>query len=231
MIGEVQDSIFNTAQYLGIATDSLNNFSYNFTLSLKGLSEDAKMQRISEEVTKLGDSFAALLPKIGSVAELQAVYEERINLEVRLLQVLGDTQALRDRELAATSDYNKAILQQIFAAEDAKTAMQELNSALNSLSENDYATLLDFRRAQASVRMGLPVANDLGAPAMPTSGASVISSVTSTTSGEVAQLRSDMKEMHKEVMFAYSKLIKNSKDSRDTLRGWDIVGIPPERTA
>jgi hypothetical protein len=109
--------------------------------------------------------------------------------------------------------------------------MQELNSALNSLSENDYATLLDFRRAQASIRMGLPVANDLGAPAMPTSGASVISSATSTTSGEVAQLRSDMKEMHKEVMFAYSKLIKNSKDSRDTLRGWDIVGIPPERTA
>jgi len=192
------------------------------------------MAKITEELNKLGDSFSALLPNVSSMAELTAIYQERLGLESRLLQVQGDTEALRQIELSSVNDYNKEILQQIYAAEDAKTAMQELNSALSSLSENDFATLLDFNRAQASIRLGQPVANDLGAPAMPASAASGVSTITgamSSTSGEIVQLRSEMKEMHKEAMFAYSKLIKNGKDSRDTLRSWDVVGLPAERTA
>jgi len=232
LIASVQETVLNSAEYLGIATESLKDFSYDFSLSLKGLSEEAKMQKITEEVTKLGDSFAALLPKISSMQELQDVLNERVSLEVRLLQVLGDTQALRDRELESTHEYNREILQQIYAAEDAKEAVQNLNSALNALSENDYSSLLEFRRAQAAVRAGLPVANTPEGVPMPT----LVSSSTGgaapvMNSGEVVKLREELKEMHKETMFAYSSLIKNSKDSRDTLRSWDIVGIPPERTA
>ena len=240
-ISSVQQSIADTAQYLGIATDSLSGFSYEFKLSLKGLSEEAKMQKITEEVTKLSDAFAGLLPNVVNMEHLTAILDERYSLEERLLQVQGDTLALRNRELAATNEYNREILQQIFAAQDAATAaqdaataMQNLNSALNALSENDYATMLDFQRAQASIRMGLPAANSLNAPAMPASASSGVAAITgpmASTSAEIVQLRSEMKEMHKEAMFAYSKLIKNGKDSRDTLRSWDVVGLPAERTA
>ena len=240
-ISSVQQSIADTAQYLGIATDSLNGFSYEFKMSLKGLSEEAKMQKITEEVAKLSDAFAGLLPNVVNMEHLTAILDERYSLEERLLQVQGDTLALRNRELAATNEYNREILQQIFAAEDAATAaqdaataMQNLNSALNALSENDFATMLDFQRAQASIRMGLPAANSLNAPAMPASASSGVAAITgpmASTSAEIVQLRSEMKEMHKEAMFAYSKLIKNGKDSRDTLRSWDVVGLPAERTA
>ena len=230
-IASVQQSIFSTAQYLGIATDSLSAFSYEFKLSLKGLSEEAKMQKIAEEVNKLGDAFANLLPNVSNMEHLTAIMNERYSLETRLLEAQGDTQALRERELANTNEYNRAILEQIFAAEDAKAALGNLN---NSLKETDFATLLDFNRAKAYARLGVNVANSPEVPSMSnaaTSGLQAITNPMNTASGEIVQLRSEMKEMHKEAMFAYSKLIKNGKDSRDTLRSWDVVGLPAERTA
>ena len=230
----VQTSVFNMADYIGIATGALDKFTYDFKLSLKGLTEDQQMAKITEELTKLGDSFSALLPNVSSMAELTAIYQERLGLETRLLQVQGDTEALRQIELSSVNDYNKSLLQQIYDTEDAKSAMDALNESLNALSENDYATMLDFQRAQASIRMGLPAANSLNAPAMPASASSGVAAITgpmASTSAEIVQLRSEMKEMHKEAMFAYSKLIKNGKDSRDTLRSWDVVGLPAERTA
>lgn len=231
MIYEVQNSIFNSAKYLGAATDSFKGFSYNFKLSLKGLTEEAKLQKVSEEITKLGDAFASMLPNIESMAQLTEVMDQRYSLETRLLELQGNTQALRDRELATTHEYNKEIQLQIYAAEDAASAMSKLNTALSALKENDFATMLGFNRAQAAIRVGLPVANSVAMPNTISSGANLNSAPVNQSSSEISQLRNEMKEMHKEAMFAYSKLIKNSKDSRDTLRGWDIVGIPPERTA
>lgn len=230
-IASVQQSIASTAQYLGIATDSLNDFSYEFELSLKGLSEEARMQKITEEVNKLTDAFAGLLPNVQNMQHLTDIMNERYSLETRLLEAQGNTEALRERELANTNEYNRAILEQIFAAEDAKAALDNLN---NSLKETDFATLLDFNRAKAYARLGMNVANSPEVPSMSNTAASGVQAITSpmnTASGEIVQLRSEMKEMHKEAMFAYSKLIKNSKDSRDTLRSWDVVGLPAERTA
>ena len=110
--------------------------------------------------------------------------------------------------------------------------MDDLNASLSALSENDFATMLDFKRAQAKIRMGLPVANDLNMPTVPAISASTsIANTNSSTVTELRSIREDIKEMHKESMFAYSKLIKNGKDSRDTLRSWDVVGLPAERTA
>lgn len=230
-ITSVQMSVLQTAEYLGIATDALNDFSYDFNVSLKGLSEEAKAQKIAEEVQKLGDAFAALLPNIQSLEQLTAIMNERYSLETRLLQVQGDTQALRDRELAATNEYNREILQQIYAAEDAAAATQQLNQALNALSENNFATLLDFNRAKAAMRMGEPVANIVGAPAAPVSAVSPAVNPAGATVAELRTMRAEMKEQHEEVMFAYSKITKNGKDTRDTLRSWDVVGLPAERTA
>ena len=230
-IASVQQSIASTAQYLGIATDSLNDFSYEFELSLKGLSEEARMQKITEEVNKLTDAFAGLLPNVQNMQHLTDIMNERYSLETRLLEAQGNTEALRERELANTNEYNRAILEQIFAAEDAKAALDNLN---NSLKETDFATLLDFNRAKAYARLGMNVANSPEVPSMSNTAASGVQAITSpmnTASGEIVQLRSEMKEMHKEAMFAYSKLIKNGKDSRDTLRSWDVVGLPAERTA
>jgi hypothetical protein len=373
IIGDIQGPIMDMAQSLGVGAEAFKNFSYEFNLSLKGLTEEQKMQAITEEMTKMGDSFAAMIPNISGMQELTAVMQqryqletrllqlqddqealrqreldntnvynqellkqifaeedrieaakeaariteeaarverelaaerdriaqerynletrllqlqekttelrnrevaeldasnqallrqifaledsiaaaeeaarveeelaaerkriadERYNLETQLLQVQGNTAALRQRELDALDESNRALQNQIWAAEDAAKAIDEMNSALNALQENDFATLLNFQRAQASIRAGLPIANTPNAPAVQSSNnIATLTNPMSTAAGEIKTMREEMKEMHKETMFAYSKMIKNGKDSRDTLRTWDVDGLPAERTA
>tara|TARA_R110000824_G_scaffold327605_1_gene514464 strand:- start:3097 stop:6261 length:3165 start_codon:yes stop_codon:yes gene_type:complete len=303
---EIQNQVVKAAAALGVGSQAFKGFTYNFKLSLKGLTEEQAMSKINEELVRMGNSFAALVPGVSSMAELTAIYQERLNLEIRLLQLQGNTQALRKIELNSVNDYNKSILKQIYATEDriaaderaaqaaqvaaqkadelaqkvasilaqrvgledkllqlqgntnelrarelagldesnralqeqiyahenAAEAIKKLEDALNSLQENDFASMLDFQRARANTRMGLPVANN---PTMPTSlavgAAAPITNANSSTVSELRSMREDIKEMHKESMFAYSKLIKNGKDSRDTLRTWDVTGLPAERTA
>ena len=227
LISVTQQSIVSSARYLGAATDAFSDFSYEFELSLKGLSEEARTQKITEEINKLGNAFASLIPNIGSVDELNSVLQQRLQLEEQLLTLQGNTEELRRRELESVHELNRGILEQIYAAEDAKTAMDKFN---NSLKETNFATLLSFQQARAAI--GSPVANELMAPTGTGSTASsVISSGTTSTTNEVKQMVVEMKAMHKETMFAFSKMIKNGKDSRDTLRSWDVVGLPAERTA
>lgn len=220
LISTTQQSIAASAQYLGAATDAFSDFSYDFELSLKGLSEEARVQKITEEINKLGDAFASLIPNIGSVDELNSVLQQRLQLEEQLLTLQGNTQELRRRELESTHELNRGILEQIHALQDFK----------DSLKENNFATLLGFQQARAAI--GSPVANELMAPTGTGSTASsVISSGTASTTNEVKQMVVEMKAMHKETMFAFSKMIKNTKDSRDTIRSWDVIGLPAERTA
>ena len=57
-------------------------------------------------------------------AEIQRVADERAGLERRLLEVQGDTAALRALEIAALDPSNQALLEQIFALEDQKAAAE-----------------------------------------------------------------------------------------------------------
>jgi TP901 family phage tail tape measure protein len=58
-------------------------------------------------------------------AAIEAAANERIGLETRLLQLQGDTAALRERELAELDPSNRALLQRIFALEDLQDAEAE----------------------------------------------------------------------------------------------------------
>ncbi|WP_198320778.1 hypothetical protein, partial [Azohydromonas aeria] len=57
--------------------------------------------------------------------QVEAVRNERLGLEQRLLQVQGNTAELRRRELAALDPTNRALLQMIFTLEDAKQRAEE----------------------------------------------------------------------------------------------------------
>ena len=58
------------------------------------------------------------------LAALQAISNERIGLEGRLLQLQGNTAELRARELAALDPANRALAEQIFALEDFNQAQE-----------------------------------------------------------------------------------------------------------
>lgn len=64
----------------------------------------------------------------------EAVANERLGLERRLLEVQGDTNALRALDLAALDESNRALQEQIWAIEDAKQAQEEYARAIASVT-------------------------------------------------------------------------------------------------
>ena len=135
-IGDMQQSIVDAAGTLGIGADAFDNFSYQFKLSLKGLTEEEQLQKINEEITKMGDSFASLSGHFETMNELLAVAQQRYDLETRLLQLQGNEAELlirqRERETAATHELNQALLAQIYAVEDAQIAANKAVQAANA---------------------------------------------------------------------------------------------------
>ncbi len=78
----------------------------------------------------------------------RAVADERYALETRLLQLNGDTLALRERELAAVSAGNRELLRAIFARED----------ELETMRLADQARAEALRAAEAAQREALQAA-------------------------------------------------------------------------
>jgi len=145
----VRESVVGAAESLGVSSSIFDGFTHSFSLSLKGLDEAAKSAAISKEFARMGESLANLVPHIDSVNQLFAVAQNRVALTERLLQAQGKTEELtaimRGREMDATNEHNKALLAQIFAAEDAAASVNKLSEAMNT-NENAFATGVDFRR-------------------------------------------------------------------------------------
>jgi hypothetical protein len=152
----VRESVIGAAESLGVSSDIFDGFTHKFTLSLKGLDEAAQAAAITEEFARMGDSLAGLVPHIETMNHLFAVAANRVSLTDRLLQAQGETEELtariRAREMDATNELNKALLAQVFAAEDAAAAINRLTA---SFSENAFATGVDFRRGMARASSGI----------------------------------------------------------------------------
>lgn len=84
-------------------------------------------------------------------ARAQAIASEGYGLETRLLQAQGDTQALRDRELAALDNSNRAILEHIFALEDKKAADDAAAKSVLEASQSQQRAVEDAKRIAESI--------------------------------------------------------------------------------
>lgn len=76
------------------------------------------------------DAILALSPALKSAS---AIASERANLEVQLLQLLGDTDELRRRERSALDASNRSLYDQINAIRDQQAANEELARSLEQL--------------------------------------------------------------------------------------------------
>ena len=122
-INDMQHSIIDAAGTLGIGSRAFDNFSYQFKVSLKGLTEEEQLKKVNEEITKMGDAFASLSGHFETMNELLAVAQQRYDLETRLLSLQGNATKLlarqRELETKATHELNQGILTQIYSLEDA----------------------------------------------------------------------------------------------------------------
>ena len=82
----------------------------------------ALAKAILQSVPTLQQVSTAWRTQTAEAQRLVRVAEQQSSLETRLLQLQGNTVELRKRELAALEPENRALLQQIFALEDAQAA-------------------------------------------------------------------------------------------------------------
>lgn len=90
-----------------------------------------------------------------------AIASERYGLETQLLQAQGDTVALRERELAALDESNRALQQQIWALEDARSAAQSAAQAAQEAAQAEAARQAEQQRqAEAAAQQAAAIANE-----------------------------------------------------------------------
>jgi hypothetical protein len=134
-VSEIQNQVVKAADTLGIASTAFKNFTYDFRLSLKGLTEEQAMAKINEELVKMGDSFASMTGLFSTVNELLAVTQQRMNLETQLLTAQGNVVELRKQELDAVHVLNKGLaarLQLLQAEADMSSALASFASGISA---------------------------------------------------------------------------------------------------
>ncbi|ARU02967.1 phage tail tape measure protein [Yoonia vestfoldensis] len=134
-IAAMQDGVRQAASALGFGANAFAGFSYDFRLSLKGLSESEATAAVQDQLAKMGDAFASLVPHIGSVNELLEVANQRVQLEDELLRLQGRDMELlnrqRERERAAINALNLPLLNQIYALEDQAAAYEAIQRTMD----------------------------------------------------------------------------------------------------
>ena len=87
-------------------------------------------------------AFAELIGAAQDAASAAAIADERLSLERRLLELQGDTAALRALDLAKLDESNRALQQQIWALEDQKKAAEAAANAADKL-RSAWAAITD----------------------------------------------------------------------------------------
>ena len=99
-------------------------------LKAQGRNEEALALIREEAIKGLSEQAVAQYDANQAVQEQIDILNERKGLERRLLEAQGDTAAIRQLELAATHEANRAILLRIWALEDEKEAVDKAFDAL-----------------------------------------------------------------------------------------------------
>ena len=110
-------------------------------LELAGL--DASNRALQRQIWALEDQKAATEAAAqaaqDAAAKQQAIADERAGLERQMLELRGDTAAIRKLELAALDKSNRALQRQLYAMQDAKAAAEaadQLRQAWKSVSDS-----------------------------------------------------------------------------------------------
>jgi len=91
---------------------------------------------------QLAPAFADLVGAAQDAASAAAILDERLSLERRMLELQGDTAALRALELAQIDASNKALQEQVWALEDQRQAADDAANAAEQL-RNAWAQITD----------------------------------------------------------------------------------------
>jgi hypothetical protein len=69
-VASIQDGVLQAARVMGVGSKAFEDFAFNFKVSLKGLTEEQKLQKINTELAKMGDQFASIVPNFSNMNDL-----------------------------------------------------------------------------------------------------------------------------------------------------------------
>lgn len=168
-----------------------------------------EMLRLRGELQGLGEDAEGAADRIDRA---QRKADQREDLERRLLELQGNTAELRRRELAALFPANRALQRMIWGLEDAQSAME-------ALEEEDFATLFDFERARGRAAAGMRPYQALPVPQ---------AQVAVTRDPDVQRELADLNNRLTQIM---TTVAQTSRQTAQVLRKWDNIGLPAERVA
>lgn len=148
---QLKASTATMAEAVGVSSDSVKEFTKKIEISFDGLTETQIQEKIATTFKGVGDELAALVLGAGATAEqLSSLYnnimQQRYDLETQLLELQGDTVALRERERAKIYETNQALFDQIKALEDKKAADEEAAKALEKLTSITTTIVTEINR-------------------------------------------------------------------------------------
>lgn len=100
---------------------------------LTGVTTDRQLQLQADLASTTDATTQALIRQVYAQEDLNSVAQQRANLENQILQLQGNTNALRAQELAALDESNRALQEQIYALQDAAAVAQERTNLENQL--------------------------------------------------------------------------------------------------
>lgn len=69
-LGKIQGDVMEAARVMGTGASAFQDFSAKFKLSLKGMSEEERLEAVNKELAKMGDEFASLVPGFSDMNSL-----------------------------------------------------------------------------------------------------------------------------------------------------------------
>ena len=136
-------------------TDELTRLNIGTDINRKGF---VSLIRSLDLTTKTGqETYQALMnlaPGIDQVFKAEEkIADERAGLQKKILELEGDTVALREKELAALDASNQSLQKQIWAIEAQQTAAKNLKSNLDNVTKtikSQIQSLSDYKNALMS---------------------------------------------------------------------------------
>ena len=92
-VADIQSSIMDAADVLGVAGAAFDGFSYEVKISTKGMSKDEALQALQDKIAEVGDAFAGMIP---GLADLQKQGEGATDALTRLSNSLSAVNSMTD---------------------------------------------------------------------------------------------------------------------------------------
>lgn len=177
--------------------------------------QTAELRR--RELLDLLPANRGLLRRIWALEKEAEIAEDREDLEERYLELTGNTAELRRRELEALDASLRPMQQLIWNLEDAKEAAEALNAT-------DFASIFDFRKAQALAAGAMGGTTSTGVPLPVVPG-----NATLAVQQDQARAIQKVEERLDHVTQVLLKIEGHTYTSARIDRKFDADGMPPVR--